>query len=112
MGDAGYTPNPETRRLIFGLYDKHVGSYFRIVVQRSEYFLIKNSLLCALSASAVSSLLRSVDEPVQFAGVLADNFVPHLRGQVTQFALDELARVGPHPVRVGKVRAPHDGIVP
>src|SRR4029453_13490994 len=31
---------------------------------------------------------------------------------MTQLALNELARVGPHPVRVGEVRAPHDGIVP
>src|SRR4029077_835818 len=31
---------------------------------------------------------------------------------MTQLALDELARVRPHPVRVGEVRAPHDGIVP
>src|SRR5262249_43493117 len=29
--DAGHTQNPETCCLIFGLYDKHVGFYFRIV---------------------------------------------------------------------------------
>src|SRR5947208_16639603 len=49
---------------------------------------------------------------IQLAGVLADDLVAHLRGQVAQGALDELARVGPHPVRGGEVRAPHDGIVP
>src|SRR5262245_36728255 len=52
-----------------------------------------------------------MDEPIQLAGVLADDFVADLWGQVAQFALDELARVRPHSVRVGEVRTPHDGIV-
>src|SRR5207249_2082007 len=33
MRDAGYTPNPENCRLIFGLYDKHVGLYFWIALR-------------------------------------------------------------------------------
>jgi len=33
MRDAGHTPNTETRRLIFGRYNKHVGFCFWIAMQ-------------------------------------------------------------------------------
>src|SRR5262245_61628136 len=65
----------------------------------------------AASGEQHRSPRRSTNEPVQLASVLADDLVAHLGGQPAQLALDELARVRPYPVRVGKVRSPHDGIV-
>src|SRR5437762_12611995 len=68
--------------------------------------------LCRAGCFVVTSVSLISYKAIQLAGVLADDLVAHLRGQVAQVALDELARVGPHPVRVGEVRAAHDGIVP
>src|SRR5215475_10666619 len=55
---------------------------------------------------------RSVDEAVEPARVLAHDLSPRALRQMTQLLLDELLGVGPHPVRVREVRAPHDGLRP
>src|SRR6186713_3449798 len=55
---------------------------------------------------------RSVDEAVEPARVLAHDFPPVVLTQVPELLLDELLGVGPHPVRMREVRAPHDGLRP
>ena len=51
---------------------------------------------------------RSIDEAVEFGGVVADDFLAGGVGQVAEFALDVFLRVGPDAVGVREVRAPHD----
>ena len=51
--------------------------------------------------SAIQSLpVKSFDESVKLAGVLADDLVAYCRRQVAKLAFDELARVRPDAVGV------------
>src|SRR2546425_5318478 len=70
------------------------------------------SLTPSLKNATGFFIAASADEAVEPARVLANDLLAHGRGQVAELALDELARVGPHAIGMGKVRAPHDGVVP
>src|SRR5262245_41762811 len=49
---------------------------------------------------------------IQRGRVPSHDLGPHRLRQMPQLALDELLRVGPHPVGMGKVRAPHHPVDP
>src|SRR5262249_37258814 len=53
----------------------------------------------------------AVLETVELRCVVTDDLAPHAGGQVSELALDVLARVGPHAVGMRKIGAPHDLVV-
>src|SRR5262249_37253720 len=52
-----------------------------------------------------------IHEAVELGGVVADDLLAGDGGQVAQLALDVFLRIGPHPVGVREVRAPHDVVL-
>src|SRR5262245_38139213 len=54
---------------------------------------------------------RSLHQAVQLSGVLADDLALNIRPHAAQVLLDPFLGVGPDPVRVRIVRAPHDVVL-
>src|SRR5215470_15501183 len=66
----------------------------------------------AESSRSASARLPLLDQAVELPRVLTGDLVRHLRGQVSKLLRDVLGRLGPHPVAVRIVRAPHERLHP
>src|SRR5438270_11309498 len=57
-------------------------------------------------------LLSLLHEPVELAGVLADDLPADVRRQVPELALDVLRRIRPDAIGMREIRRPHDIVDP